>query len=264
MKGSSVGFRLAAAAALLFISSTTVCEAQSPANTAPGKSELTASESEPHSDITVPAGTKVMMALISPLHTVSATTESSLYLETIFDVVVDNRVVIPVHAHVEGLVTRVARPGRVKGRGQFQFAFTRLILPNNYVAKIAGHLQSLPGSTQYERKLNQAIQPVDQIDRDLKRIVGFAATGSAIGALSAASGGAIIGSLIGGGFGLGATLIARGDDIRLPESTRMEMTLDQPVTIPATQLASKFQPDNRVSDTNSFLPVSRSLPVTSR
>jgi len=105
---------------------------------------------------------------------------------------------------------------------------------------------------------------VDQIDTDLKRIVGFAAAGSAIGAISAASGGAIIGSLLGGGFGLGATLIARGDDIRLPESTRMEMTLDQPVTIPASQLTSKFQQDNCVSATNSSLPVSRSLPACSR
>ena len=263
MKGSTISFRLVAAA-VLFVSYTTVCEAQLPANTEPDKAELTATVSEPPNDITVPAGTKVMMALISPLHTVSATSESSLYLETIFDVVVDNRVVIPSHAHVQGLVTRVARPGRVKGRGQFQFAFTRLILPNHYVAQIAGHLQSLPGSTLYERKRNQAIQPVDQIDTDLKRIVGFAATGSAIGAISAASGGAIIGSLLGGGFGLGATLIARGDDIRLPESTRMEMTLDQPVTIPASQLTSKFQQDNRVSATNSSLPVSRSLPASSR
>ena len=255
MRGLHASFRLLAAA-MFFISYTTVGEAQSLANSESGKGELTATVSQPPTDITVPAGTKVMMALVSPLHTVSATTESSLYLETIFDVVVDNRVVIPVHAHVQGLVTRVARPGRIKGRGQFQFEFTRLILPNQYVAQISGHLQSLPGSSQYERKRSQAIQPVDQIDNDLKRIVGFAAAGSAIGAISAASGGALIGSLIGGGFGLGATLTARGDDIRLPESTRMEMTLDQPVTIPASQLASKFPKFNRLTATYSSLPAS--------
>lgn len=223
-------------AACLFLSYTTASKAQCPFNMDPPRSGPPANI-ESQTDIKVPAGTKVMMALVSPLHTVSATPESSLYLETVFDVVVDNRVVIPRHTQVQGTVTRVARPGRVKGRGHFQFSFARLILPNNYVAQITAHLQSLPGSSDYERKQSQVIQPVDQVDKDLKRIVGFAALGSGIGAISAASGGAIIGSLIGGGFGLGASLVTRGDDIRLPERARMEMTLDQPVTIPVSQLS---------------------------
>lgn len=224
-------------AALLFLSCTTASKAQSLSNTDSGNAESHVSAGESETSITVPAGTTVMMALISPLHTVSATPESSLYLETVFDVVVDNRVAIPTHTHVQGTVTRVARPGRVQGRGHFQFAFTRLIFPNNYVAQITAHLQSLPGSSEYERKQSQVIQPVDQIDKDLKRIVGFAALGSGIGAMSAAAGGAIIGSLIGGGFGLGATLVTRGDDMHLPEWTRMEMTLDQPLSIPLPQLS---------------------------
>src|SRR5690349_24890778 len=77
--------------------------------------------------ITIPAGTKVLMTSLAALNTISANNESGLYLETISDVVEQNRVVIPAGSHVQGSVIRSARPGRVKGRAELQFRFETLI-----------------------------------------------------------------------------------------------------------------------------------------
>ncbi len=56
------------------------------------------------STLTIPAGTRVMMVLKSPLHTTSGTAGSGIYLETLFPVIADRQVVIPAHTFVEGVV----------------------------------------------------------------------------------------------------------------------------------------------------------------
>jgi type IV secretion system protein VirB10 len=187
-------------------------------------------------EITIPAGTKVVMALRSPVHTVSTTPESGLYLESVFTVVAENRVVIPAHTRVQGSVTRTARPGRVKGRGYLQFHFSTLILPNNYVLPISGRLASLSGSAGYEKKVGDVIQPVDQIDKDVATIATVSAAGAIFGSLSYGSVSTLRGSAIGAVVGLGKVLFTRGDDIRLLEGTRVEMVLDEAVNIPISHL----------------------------
>src|SRR5919198_4128844 len=75
----------------------------------------------------VPAGTHILMQLVSPLNTVSATDGSGVYLEVTMPVIVDNHVVIPAHTHVTGTVLQERRPGRVKGRAKLRIGFTNLI-----------------------------------------------------------------------------------------------------------------------------------------
>ena len=201
--------------------------------------QSTAGEEIPPPSITIPAGTTVLTSLRSSLHTVSARAGSGLYLETISDVIQQNRVVIPANTFVQGVVEKQARPGRAKGRGQLQFHLTTLILPDNYTVSIAGSLQSLPGSRLYESANREgAIQPVDQIDKDAATILSTVMAGAALGALSRGGFGAGIGALIGAGFGAGKVLFKRGDDIGLPVGTPVEMVLDRPLTIPIRELAA--------------------------
>lgn len=207
-----------------------------PVDAGSGMQERTNIAIPPEASIVLPVGTKVLTALISPLHTVSASVGSGVYLETSADVIQQNRVVIPVHARVQGSITGSERPGRIKGRGHLQFHFTTIILPNNYVVPISGSLQSLPGSTRYEKKLEGMIRPVDQIDKDIATIVDSAAGGSAIAAVSRGSASTITGALLGSAFGLGKVLVTRGDDITLREGTKVEMVLDREVTVPISKL----------------------------
>ena len=236
MKNSIVSVRSFLAGCLICVVGMQTCAAQSISspNRALTDASFLVGESGP--EITIPAGTRIVLALISPLHTVSASAESGLYAETVFDVIGQHRAVIPVRTQVHGLVTRGMRPGRVKGRAQLQFHFTDVILPGNYVLPISGSLESLPGSSRYEKKQEGIIQPVDQIDKDAATIVASAAGGTVVGALAHGTVRTGLGATIGAGFGLGKVLFKRGDDIRLPEGTRIEMVLDRSVSVQVSKL----------------------------
>lgn len=182
--------------------------------------------------ITVPAGTHVLMTLTSPLHTTSAQKGSGVYLVTTWPVVQNDTVVIPACSRVMGVVEQDRRPGRVKGRAQFRFRFTSLILPNDHVVSIRAGLQSLPGDGKNRTQdAEGTIEPVDQIDRDVYTVAKGVAAGGLGGAIARSGSAAGIGMGIGGGLALGKVLFTRGDEIRLPQGTQVEMVLQEPVVI---------------------------------
>jgi hypothetical protein len=189
--------------------------------------------SEPQQEVlTIPAGTHLLMKLISPLHTTSSTPGSGVYLETAFPVVENNRVVIPEHTRVMGVVTDERRPGRVQGRAQLRLKFTQLILPDNRQLSVVGSLQSLPGSSR-NRTVNHegTLEPVDQIDADVYTVAKTTGAGVLVGSIRHVGIGVGQGALIGAGLGLAKVLFTRGDEISLPVGTRVEMVLQRPLTV---------------------------------
>jgi len=212
------------------------------ATTAPAEGLPSSAAAAP---VTIPSGTHLLMKLISPLHTTSSTSGSGVYLETVFPVVLHDRVVIPEHTRVLGTVQWQRRPGRVSGRAQMRLQFTQLILPDNHVLSISGRLQSLPGSTR-NRTVDQEglIEPVDQIDADVHSVVGGAAVGAIFGGIGGRSLTSLgIGMLVGGGVGLSKALFTRGDELSLPPGTLVEMVLKHPLTVqpPAETNGSQSQ-----------------------
>lgn len=182
--------------------------------------------------ITIPAGTHLLMKLISPLDTTSSTPGSGVYLETAFPVVENDRVVIPEHTRVMGVVTDERRPGRVQGRAQMRLKFTQLILPDNRQLAVVGSLQSLPGSSR-NRTVNHegTLEPVDQIDADVYTVAKTTGAGVLVGSIRHVGIGVGLGALIGAGLGLAKVLFTRGDEISLPVGTRVEMVLQRPLTV---------------------------------
>jgi hypothetical protein len=183
---------------------------------------------------TIPAGTHLLMKLTSPLHSTSSTRGSGIYLETVFPVVANDRVLIPEHTRVLGVVENERRSGRVKGRAQMRLQFAQLILPDNRVLSIDGNLQGLPGSSK-ERKVDNegTLEPVDQIDADVYTVAKTTGIGVLVGSISHVGIGVPHGALFGAGLGLAAVLFRRGDEISLPVGTRVEMVLQRPLTIRA-------------------------------
>src|SRR6266481_38370 len=191
------------------------------------------SEPKPEA-ITIPAGTHLLMKLISPLHTTSSTPGSGVYLETAFPVVENNRVVIPEHTRVMGVVSDERRPGRVQGRAQMRLKFTQLILPDNRELSIAGNLQGLPGSSTNRTVNNEGtLEPVDQIDADVYTVAKTTGAGVLVGSIRHVGIGVGPGAMIGAGLGLAKVLFARGNEISLPVGTRVEMVLQRPLTVEA-------------------------------
>jgi hypothetical protein len=181
--------------------------------------------------VVLPEGTHILLELVSPLHTTSATEGSAAYLQTVMPVIANNRVVIPEHTRVTGTVVKERRPGRARGRAQLRISFTDLIFADNHVLPITGMIQGLPGSSR-NRKVDAegTIEPVDQIDRDVRGVVFGALPGTVLGLLGAGGPGIKL-AFVGGGLGLGKALATRGEEISLPEGTKVEMVLQHPLQI---------------------------------
>lgn len=194
-------------------------------------------ESQPAKTITVPAGTKMLVTLKSPLHTTSAEPGAGIYSETASVVVQDDRVIIPLKAQVQGTVESSSRPGRVKGRAKFLLRFTSLTFPNNYSVPIDGALNSVPGSDKLRKKGEEGrIEPVDQIDKDVRTIFKPALAGAAVGSIRSLGPGTFTGAGAGALFGLGKVLITRGDEIRLNQGTTIELILQRPLVLDKQRL----------------------------
>ncbi len=193
--------------------------------------------------IEVPAGTKVLLALRSGVNTKSAQPGDGVYLSSTFPVLVGSQVVIPAGVYVQGIIDRVQRAGRVKGRAEVGMHFTTMIFPNGSVVTIPGVLDSVPGSGDSKVKNNEGdVQQAGSKGKDAGTIARGAETGAGVGAIGGAIGGnpiggAMYGALAGGAAGLIYTLLTRGNDLNLEQGQTVEMVLQRPLTLLPANLA---------------------------
>ena len=199
----------------------------------------------PKKTYTVPAGTKVLLTLRSAVNTKSAKPGDGVYLASSFPVVVGNRVMIPAGVYVQGVVDRVERAGRVKGRAQLDMHFTSIIFPNGTVVEVPGLVDSLPGAKKQQVKDDG--EGTIQQDGDKTRNMGKAAevaipTGATVGSIAGlGSGHPLGGGIAGVGAGLAAmgvvALFTRGADVNIDAGTQVEMVLQRPLLLEDANLS---------------------------
>lgn len=187
----------------------------------------------------VPAGTKVLLQLRSGINTRSAKPGDGVYLASTFPVVVGNKVMIPAGVYVQGVVDRVARAGRVKGRSQLDMHFTEMIFPNGSVVEIPGIVNSLPGAR--KQSVRDDGEGTIEQDADKGRNAGKAAevaipTGGTVGSIGGlGSGHPLAGGVAGIGAGVAAaglvSLFTRGADVNIESGTQVEMLLQRPLLL---------------------------------
>jgi type IV secretion system protein VirB10 len=198
----------------------------------------------------VPAGTKVLLQLKSAINTKSAKAGDGVYLISVFPVVVGNRVMIPNGVYVQGVVDRVQRGGRVKGKAQLDMHFTSIIFPNGSVVEIPGVVDSVPGAK------NQTVKDDGEGTIEQNGGKGHAAAETARIAIPVGAGAGTIGGgenghpAEGGLAGLGAgaatvgvvALFTRNADVDIPTGTQVEMVLQRPLQLEEENLAGVGPP----------------------
>lgn len=189
----------------------------------------------PHASITVPAGTHLMVVLISPLHSTSGVEGSGIYAETLYPVIYDDGVVIPARSQVQGIVDGNQRPGHLERTAEFKFRFTSLIFPNNHVAAIDGLLADVPGSRNIRSQSPGTIRTVDQTEKVVMPAAAGAVGGAILGSVSRLGVGKFVGAGLGAGLGAGAVLLHRGDEISLARGTYLEIVLQRPLVLDGEQ-----------------------------
>lgn len=185
--------------------------------------------------VTIPAGTHLPLVLQNSVNTKTAAAGDSLYFETIYPVVVENRILIPVGSFVRGTLTEVKRPGKVKGRGELHVRFDELTLPNGYTVKLAASLASAGAGQGEEVQREEGVVKGDSTKADdLGTIATTTGAGAGVGGLSTGTRkGAGIGAGIGAAAGLAAVLLTRGKELELPRGSTFEIVFSRPLELDA-------------------------------
>jgi len=190
--------------------------------------------------LTIPAGTKVPLALKQAISTKTAKEGDPVYCETTFPFVVDDHIVIPEHTYIQGKITRLERPGRVKGRGELPMHCPSTIYPSGYTVMLPGSLDNVPGADKTTVKDSEGtIRQDSDKGKDIGTVATTASTGAVIGGLSAGGKGAGIGAAAGGLTGLAIAMLTRGSDVHLPPGTSIEMIIQREVTLDASRITSR-------------------------
>jgi len=192
----------------------------------------------PRASITLPAGTQIPLKLAQGISTKSAKVGDAVYAETVFPITISDKIVIPAGTYVQGRISDIKRPGRVKGRAEFLMHFTTMIYHNGYTVMLPGAVENIPGADQQKVKNEEGtIQQEGSRGKDAETVGKAAGTGAGVGAIAGRDlKGAGIGGAAGAAAGLAYVLLSRGPDVNLPVGTSVQIVLQRPLTLDETRI----------------------------
>jgi hypothetical protein len=195
-----------------------------------------------HNLVTIPAGTKIPLSLKQAISTKNAREGDAVYAETAFPFVVDNRVIVPAGAYIQGKIARVERAGHGKGRAAILMHFTSMIYPSGYTVMLPGSVDNTPGADNNSVKDSEG---TIQEDKDTGKRIEDAAKGGVYGTMGGATAGGLatgglngarVGAGVGAATGIAWALLKRGPDVKLDVGTSIEMEIQRPVSLDASRI----------------------------
>jgi len=185
----------------------------------------------------VPSGTRLPLILHNAVTTRNAKPGDPIYLETLFPVVIEDRILVPAGSYVQGEITDAKRPGKVKGTGEIRLRLNTMILPNGYTV----NFNAIPTNTGTGGNESTDSEGRVHGDTDKGTDIGTVAKstgiGAAIGGIASRSGaGAGIGAGAGAAVGLATVLLTRGPELELPRGTTVDVILDRSVYLDASRI----------------------------
>jgi hypothetical protein len=129
-------------------------------------------------------------------------------------------------AIIDGRVTRVKKPGRVKGVAELQLAFEQIRLPDNRSSNISAEvIEVVPMGNQGVGDVDTegGVKGRDSTKDDVSKVGAATGIGAIIGAIAGGGKGAAIGAAIGGAAGTGSVLSKRGKDVRLERGQQLKI-----------------------------------------
>jgi hypothetical protein len=130
-------------------------------------------------------------------------------------------------AIIDGRVTRVRRPGKVKGVAELQLAFDQIRMPpdnrgTNFSAEV---VEVIENGTRDVGGVDPegGVKGKDSTKDDVSKVGAATGIGAVIGAIVGGGKGAAIGAAVGGAAGTGRVLTKRGQDIRLDRGQQLRI-----------------------------------------
>ena len=129
-------------------------------------------------------------------------------------------------AMIEGHVTRVRRPGKVKGSAELQLTFDKISLNgrwSDFKAQVIEVIDNGNSGDVGEADEEGGVKSKNRTKDDVAKVGASAGVGAILGAIFGGGKGAAIGAAIGAGVGTGSVLTSSGRDIRLDHGQQLRI-----------------------------------------
>ncbi len=184
-----------------------------------------------------PTGTIVPLVLKNLISSKTAYLGEAIYCETIYPVVVNDKILIPAGSYVRGEVTAVEHPGKIKGKASLNIRFMELTLPSGHTLPLSATVYSIAGARLQESKAEAKSDAVSADQAPGTDLAVGGAQDAVIDASGLGSGSAITAASQGVG-GLIVMLATRGKTIIMKPGTNFELRLTQPLVVGAPARSS--------------------------
>jgi len=139
------------------------------------------------------------------------------------------RIVSPMEmngAIVEGKISKIQKPGRIKRRSEMLLTFDRIVLTEgrwgNFNA-ILTEVLPVKGDNVKRVDTEGAVEGKSSVKGDITKVSGATGTGALIGVIAGGPVGAAVGAGVGAAFGVGAVVVERGKHIRLNKAQQLRI-----------------------------------------
>ena len=188
-----------------------------PVNVPASTSDSTAAPAS--TSLTIPRNTVLSLELLTPVSSDNSQRGDPLQARVLEPAEYQNFI-------VDGRVSEVRRPGKVKGVAQVQLSFEQIRSTDNRTATLHAQLievSALGGGYDPQVDAEGGVRGPDSTKDDTAKVGAAAGIGAIIGVIAGGGRGAAIGSIIGGGAGTAGVMTQRGKDVRLDRGQHMKI-----------------------------------------
>lgn len=183
--------------------------------------------------VTLQPGTVVPVRLSEPLDSQTAQADQTFHATLAADLVSDNMVVVPIGTPVLGRIVDAKDAAHFKGNSLLVLELTSVNTRGRHISIVTDTVSQQGAG----RGKNTAV-----------KAGGGALLGTVIGAIAGGGKGAAIGAVAGAGAGTGINAATRGQQVKLPEETLLNFTLQQPITLTTSRTVGSASQDNPQTD----------------
>jgi hypothetical protein len=185
----------------------------------------------------LPVGTAIRMKLETPLYTSSTREGDTFSGRVLEDVKLNNKVVLPVGASLQGHVVRVTDPRRIKGKPMIQLRPEFVTLPNGQKFAVSAAVVDTKDINGTSVDDEGRIKGPGHGDHDALEVGAGTGAGAVIGALADG----VKGSLIGAGIGAAGTVVhwlSKHNYAYIPAGSELIFELSRPMQVSTTAQGS--------------------------
>ncbi|MBV9670904.1 MAG: BON domain-containing protein [Acidobacteriales bacterium] len=169
--------------------------------------------------VTIPSGTGLSIRLSQPLASDTNQDGDTFHGSLQSPIVVDEQVVVPEGAEVEGRVVSAAKAGKFEGKPELSLTLYKLSF-NGRSYNIDTDQWSRTGPSRGKSSV--------------EKVGGGAAVGAILGGIFGGGKGAAIGAASGGGLGAGAQTLGKAQQVHLGPEAVLSFRLQNPITVTAS------------------------------